>query len=615
MRCNVCGAVNDDYLEYCEKCAAPLHGEAPSQPAGSQNSGPSWGFVRSPVWSKPDFNANTISESDLPSDYFSNKAPAGGNAGQGVQPSQPAPAAEEPAAAPAYDAPQPAPRTASGGTACPSCGARLLAGQRFCNACGARMDGAPQAPLSSVAAASGAAASAWSGYSSGAPAGDIKYADPIDESAFSYSIDDEDDGYSARERKPKRAPARPASKSSKSSKSARGGARGRGKSPSRKRNSSNNKVIFLALGAVAAVALIVFGVVMLIKGGVFSGSAITDEPVIEQGTTSNGQLAYNITVYAKKGSTVHFEGGSIVKDAPVAKKSVTYSIPEQVWVPNEPVEGTTLEIYPNITVINKKGDEEAVTFAEPIIINIPSIDMTVTSPNTPQFTVSSPEVAIAGMIGDTSAAIFVNDQQVTVDPTGSFSHTYTLTQPGTNTVNVEARKNGYAINRNTFTIEYSTTAANTPGGATTPGGAGGGASVGDTSAAKSIYYANTDGVNVRSNASTSGNKVGELKLCDKVYVISADSNDWYKIIFNNSEAYVSGAYIRKVSDISAYSTTSATISGDGINARAAASTSADVVTQLSNGTSVSLISQDNNGWSLVEYNNKIFYVSSQYVKK
>ena len=24
MKCKVCGAINEDYLEYCENCAAPL---------------------------------------------------------------------------------------------------------------------------------------------------------------------------------------------------------------------------------------------------------------------------------------------------------------------------------------------------------------------------------------------------------------------------------------------------------------------------------------------------------------------------------------------------------------------------------------------------------------
>ena len=83
MICKVCGTNNEDYLEYCKKCSAPLHGsdnadngaEAPASPRS---------FVRSPVWAKPEFNANTISENDIPADFLNGKAE------ETVQPAQPA---------------------------------------------------------------------------------------------------------------------------------------------------------------------------------------------------------------------------------------------------------------------------------------------------------------------------------------------------------------------------------------------------------------------------------------------------------------------------------------------------------------------------------------------
>ena len=127
---------------------------------------------------------------------------------------------------------------------------------------------------------------------------------------------------------------------------------------------------------------------------------------------------------------------------------------------------------------------------------------------------------------DTTAGIYVNDEAVPVDETGSFTYTYTITEAGTTTLNVEARKNGYAINRKTFTVDY-----NTAGGTTAP--TGGGTTAATTPAkvgdAKSIYYANTDGINVRANAVDTSDVLGQLGGGDKVYVISADSNGWYKI--------------------------------------------------------------------------------------
>ena len=35
MKCKVCGAYNEDYLEYCENCAAPLTPDEP-EPAPEQ---------------------------------------------------------------------------------------------------------------------------------------------------------------------------------------------------------------------------------------------------------------------------------------------------------------------------------------------------------------------------------------------------------------------------------------------------------------------------------------------------------------------------------------------------------------------------------------------------
>ena len=89
MICKVCGTNNEDYLEYCKKCSAPLHGgdsAATEAPASSR------GFVRAPVWAKPDFNANTISESDIPADFLSgrdDKTVQRAQPEQPVQPTQP----------------------------------------------------------------------------------------------------------------------------------------------------------------------------------------------------------------------------------------------------------------------------------------------------------------------------------------------------------------------------------------------------------------------------------------------------------------------------------------------------------------------------------------------
>ena len=101
MKCKVCGAYNEDYLEYCEKCAAPLTADNESekpeevqQPENEQNKGqdyqsyvastgetpPAWGFVKAPNWPKPEFDADTVSEEDIPQGYGARFNPRPANA-------------------------------------------------------------------------------------------------------------------------------------------------------------------------------------------------------------------------------------------------------------------------------------------------------------------------------------------------------------------------------------------------------------------------------------------------------------------------------------------------------------------------------------------------------
>ncbi len=580
MKCKVCGAYNEDYLEYCKNCAEPLTPDAKDtsseKAAADKSSAPNaWSFVNSPTWSKPDFSANSVSEDDVPEEYLTNEAEPGFS-GELASASNPASVPPRPGAAKLNSV-----RTyANAVIPCPKCGSPLADGQRFCNTCGAKLAFAPAAASASYAQEQPA--------QTPSPAAAIRYADPIDESMFSYHSDQDED-----------APSPPR--------------RSSGKSRGHSRKRKNNSPLFWIVAGVLIVAIVVLGSVLIAKnvdfGSLFSKSPITKDVVVEPTTTSTGEAAYNITVFAKKNSTVHFEGGSIVKESPVTGKSITLCIPEQVWIPSEPVDGATVEIYPDVTVIAKDGTEYPVVFYEPIIITVPTLTLTVTSPNTPSFTADSLEVPMSGVIDDTTASVYVNDVQLTVDETGKFESTYTLPSAGTNTVNVEARKNGYAIARQTFDITYtaSATQTNLPSSTNTNTGAA-------TSAATLIAYANTDKLNVRSEPSSDGTKLGTLALCQKVYVIESDvGNDWSKIIYNNTEAYASKVYLNSVGDPTTYITKTATVNTDNLNARSTDSSSGTVVTKLANGTKVSYIKDMGSDWSMIEYNEQILFVATNYL--
>ena len=126
------------------------------------------------------------------------------------------------------------------------------------------------------------------------------------------------------------------------------------------------------------------------------------------------------------------------------------------------------------------------------------------------------------MVDDPTSAVYVNDMQFTVDEAGAFEGVYTLETEGTHTINVEARKNGYAIARQTFQVTYST------GAATTPGTTGGGTSASTPgtlpSGATGVGYVTSNDLNVRSEASSGSDDtiLGKLALNQKVFIMEKD---------------------------------------------------------------------------------------------
>ena len=114
-----------------------------------------------------------------------------------------------------------------------------------------------------------------------------------------------------------------------------------------------------------------------------------------------------------------------------------------------------------------------------------------------------------------------------------------------------------------------------------------------------------DAVNFRSGPSTSYLSLGSFNKGDKVEYLGT-SGSWVKVKYNNKTGYVYGSYVGN------YATTTKYVTATTLNVRSGAGTSYSVLGSLSKGTKVEVISTTN-GWSKINYNGSIGYVSSQYL--
>ena len=143
-----------------------------------------------------------------------------------------------------------------------------------------------------------------------------------------------------------------------------------------------------------------------------------------------------------------------------------------------------------------------------------------------------------------------------------------------------------------------------------------------------IKLVNTSVLNVRSGAGINYSKIGSLTQGTKVNIIS-ESNGWSKINYNGKIGYISSQYVSEVSSNPAPETnkpsnptpdnntsgnTIKEVNTNVLNVRSGAGTNYSKIGSLTQATRVSVISESN-GWSKINYNGKVGYVSSQYLSK
>ncbi|MDB8807653.1 SH3 domain-containing protein, partial [Romboutsia sp. 1001216sp1] len=122
-----------------------------------------------------------------------------------------------------------------------------------------------------------------------------------------------------------------------------------------------------------------------------------------------------------------------------------------------------------------------------------------------------------------------------------------------------------------------------------------------------------EGLNMRNGAGTSYRAITKLKNGTILELIS-ENNGWSKVKYDGRIGYVYSDYLEKVSDsnINTRANTTKVVNYDFLNVRSGPSTSHSIVGKLNRGDKVGVISESN-GWSKINYNGKVSYVSSRYL--
>lgn len=135
-----------------------------------------------------------------------------------------------------------------------------------------------------------------------------------------------------------------------------------------------------------------------------------------------------------------------------------------------------------------------------------------------------------------------------------------------------------------------------------------------TSEKYTTMLCSTDKLNIRKGPSTKEEIIGSLKKGDKIDVINHTSNNWSKIKFNNSYAYVSTTYLSNSisSDVSS-NRIFMTCNTPNLNVRKGPSINDSIIGNLKNGDKVEIVYKVNNDWYKINYNSGYAYVNSRYL--
>ncbi len=119
------------------------------------------------------------------------------------------------------------------------------------------------------------------------------------------------------------------------------------------------------------------------------------------------------------------------------------------------------------------------------------------------------------------------------------------------------------------------------------------------------------GLNMRSAMTTRGdNVILVIPSGGTVSIVSAESNNWYKITYNGKTGYVKGGYFGTPEKKSASGSSSTKVMAENLNMRSAMdkSTPDNIITVIGKGKTVTILNQESNGWYKVKYKGNTGYI-------
>ena len=126
-----------------------------------------------------------------------------------------------------------------------------------------------------------------------------------------------------------------------------------------------------------------------------------------------------------------------------------------------------------------------------------------------------------------------------------------------------------------------------------------------------VYQAKVKADSLYLRSAPGGSVIATLSQGTTVAVTN-NSSEWYKVIVDGKEGYVSGSYLTGTTATDPAATAGKVSCSSTVNLRAEANTSSGILASLANGTAVTLGAKEN-GWYKVSVNGKSGYIKADYI--